>query len=93
METLNLDINKTRRIVFNSITKKAIHNAIDNPREINYNLVNTQQARRSLVLQRGPYEVHSRRTVLPAQTLCRILRVVIQEPGFDDFKNAGIATA
>ena len=32
METLNLDSNKTRRIVFNSITKKAIQNAIDNPR-------------------------------------------------------------
>ena len=48
METLNLDINKTRRIVFNSITKKAIQNAIDNPREIDYNLVNAQQARRVL---------------------------------------------
>ena len=48
METLNLDSNKTRRIVFNSITKKAIQNAIDNPREIDYNLVNAQQARRVL---------------------------------------------
>ena len=48
METLKLDSNKTRRIVFNSITKKAIQNAIENPREINYNLVNAQQARRVL---------------------------------------------
>ena len=48
METLDLDSNKTRRIVFNSITKKAIQNAIDNPREIDYNLVNAQQARRVL---------------------------------------------
>lgn len=48
VETLNLDKSKTRRIVFNSITKKAIQKAIDNPREINYNLVNAQQARRVL---------------------------------------------
>ncbi len=48
VETLDLDRNKTKRIVFNSITKKAIQKAIDNPREINYNLVNAQQARRVL---------------------------------------------
>ena len=48
VETLDLDKNKTKRIVFNSITKKAIQHAIDNPREINYNLVNAQQARRVL---------------------------------------------
>ena len=48
METLKLDRDKTRRIVFNSITKKAIQKAIENPREINYNLVNAQQARRVL---------------------------------------------
>ncbi|MGB5236694.1 MAG: type I DNA topoisomerase [Flavobacteriaceae bacterium] len=48
METLKLDRNKTKRIVFNSITKKAIQKAIDNPREIDYNLVNAQQARRVL---------------------------------------------
>ncbi|MGB5667661.1 MAG: type I DNA topoisomerase [Maribacter sp.] len=47
-ETLNLDKNKTKRIVFNSITKSAIQKAIENPREINYNLVNAQQARRVL---------------------------------------------
>jgi len=47
-ETLGLDKNKTKRIVFNSITKSAIQKAIDNPREINYNLVNAQQARRVL---------------------------------------------
>ncbi|MEX0314665.1 MAG: type I DNA topoisomerase, partial [Allomuricauda sp.] len=37
-----------KRIVFNSITKSAIQRAIENPREINYNLVNAQQARRVL---------------------------------------------
>ncbi|MGB5170586.1 MAG: type I DNA topoisomerase [Eudoraea sp.] len=47
-ETLNLDKEKTKRIVFNSITKSAIQKAIENPREINYNLVNAQQARRVL---------------------------------------------
>ncbi len=47
-ETLSLDKNKTRRIVFNSITKSAIQKAIDNPRGINYDLVNAQQARRVL---------------------------------------------
>ena len=34
--------------MFNSITKSAIQKAIENPREINYNLVNAQQARRVL---------------------------------------------
>jgi len=47
-ETLELDKDKTKRIVFNSITKSAIQKAIQNPREINYNLVNAQQARRVL---------------------------------------------
>ncbi|MEA1785499.1 type I DNA topoisomerase [Arenibacter sp. GZD96] len=47
-EELQLDKKKTKRIVFNSITKTAIQKAIDNPRDINYNLVNAQQARRVL---------------------------------------------
>lgn len=47
-ETLKLDKTKTRRIVFNSITKNAITKAIENPRGIDYNLVNAQQARRVL---------------------------------------------
>jgi len=47
-ETLGLDKDKTKRIVFNSITKSAIQKAIENPRTINYNLVNAQQARRVL---------------------------------------------
>jgi DNA topoisomerase-1 len=45
-ESLKLDKTKTKRIVFREITKNAILKAIDNPREINYNLVNAQQARR-----------------------------------------------
>ena len=47
-ETLKLDKSNTKRIVFNSITKKAITKAIENPRDIDYNLVNAQQARRVL---------------------------------------------
>ena len=47
-ETLNLNKDNTRRIAFNEITKKAIISAIENPREININLVNAQQARRIL---------------------------------------------
>ncbi|MDO9510857.1 MAG: type I DNA topoisomerase [Bacteroidales bacterium] len=47
-EALGLDANKTRRIVFHEITKTAIANAIENPRSIDLNLVNAQQARRVL---------------------------------------------
>lgn len=47
-EELKLDKNKTKRIVFHEITKTAIQKAIDNPRGINYDLVNAQQARRVL---------------------------------------------
>ena len=47
-EELKLDKSKTKRIVFHEITKSAILKAIENPREIDYNLVNAQQARRVL---------------------------------------------
>ena len=47
-ETLGLSAENTRRIVFQEITKPAILNAIQNPREIDMNLVNAQQARRVL---------------------------------------------
>lgn len=47
-EELKLDKNKTKRIVFHEITKTAILKAIDNPRSINYDLVDAQQARRIL---------------------------------------------
>ena len=47
-ETLGLDAEHTKRIVFHEITKNAILNAIENPREIDMSLVNAQQARRVL---------------------------------------------
>ena len=47
-EELKLDKSKTKRIVFHEITKTAILKAIENPRQINYDLVNAQQARRIL---------------------------------------------
>ena len=46
--TLELTDSNSKRIVFSEITKNAILNAIKNPRDINYNLVNAQQARRIL---------------------------------------------
>jgi len=47
-EVLSLDDKKTKRIVFHEITKSAILNAINNPRSIDKNLVDAQQARRVL---------------------------------------------
>lgn len=47
-EVLGLDPRSTKRIVFHEITAPAIKKAVDNPRLINMNLVNAQQARRVL---------------------------------------------
>jgi DNA topoisomerase-1 len=47
-EELELEKEKTRRIVFHEITKNAILNALENPRYIDTHLVNAQQARRVL---------------------------------------------
>jgi len=48
VEVLNLDPQRTRRIVFHEITKSAIEEAIKSPRSVDMNLVNAQQARRIL---------------------------------------------
>jgi DNA topoisomerase-1 len=48
IETLGLDPQKTKRIVFHEITKEAILHAVQNPRPLDLNLVNAQQARRVL---------------------------------------------
>lgn len=47
-ETLALEENRIKRIVFHEITKDAILNAVQNPRSIDYDVVNAQQARRVL---------------------------------------------
>ncbi len=47
-EVLGLDVDQTKRIVFHEITKRAILEAVDNPRKVDLNLVNAQQARRAL---------------------------------------------
>ena len=47
-EVLGLEIDQTKRIVFREITKPAIQKAIKNPRKVDINLVNAQQARRIL---------------------------------------------
>jgi DNA topoisomerase-1 len=47
-EQLQLEDEKTKRIVFHEITKNAILKAVENPRDIDYNMVNAQQARRVL---------------------------------------------
>ena len=47
-EQLKLKDVNTKRIVFHEITKKAILKAVENPRDIDYNMVNAQQARRVL---------------------------------------------
>jgi len=47
-EVLDLDDERTRRIVFTEITKNAIRNALEHPRGIDIDLVNAQQARRVL---------------------------------------------
>lgn len=48
VNALGLDEKKTSRVVFNEITKDAVKTAIQNPRDIDYNLVDAQQARRVL---------------------------------------------
>ncbi|MDR1260149.1 MAG: type I DNA topoisomerase [Oscillospiraceae bacterium] len=47
-QILKIDLNEINRVVFNEITPKGIQNGIKNPRKINLNLVDAQQARRIL---------------------------------------------
>lgn len=48
LEALEIEESKTKRVVYNQITESAIKKAIDNPKTIDYDLVNAQQARRIL---------------------------------------------
>jgi len=47
-EVLDLDVKKTKRIVFHEITEPAIKKAVSMPRKVDLNLVDAQQARRIL---------------------------------------------
>ena len=48
IEAAGIDLAKTKRVVFHEITKKAIEEAFENPRELDQDLINAQQARRIL---------------------------------------------
>lgn len=78
-EVLDLKKEKTRRIVFNEITKDAILKAIENPRFIDDNLVNAQQARRLLDRMVG-YEISPIlwRKVKPSLSAGRVQSVAVR---------------
>jgi DNA topoisomerase-1 len=78
-EVLGLKKEKTRRIVFNEITKDAILKAIENPRFIDDNLVNAQQARRLLDRMVG-YEISPIlwRKVRPSLSAGRVQSVAVR---------------
>ncbi|PJF21660.1 MAG: type I DNA topoisomerase, partial [Phototrophicales bacterium] len=48
LQATDMDVSRTKRVVFHEITDKAVAEAFEHPREINMNLVNAQQARRIL---------------------------------------------
>lgn len=92
-ETLGLKPENTKRIVFNEITKNAILNAIGNPRTIDQNLVNAQQARRVLDRLVG-FELSPVlwRKVKPALSAGRVQSVAVRliverEREINDFKS------
>ena len=94
-ETLQLDQAKTKRIVFSEITKTAILKAIENPREIDYNLVDAQQARRVLYrivgYELSPVLWRKIRTGLSAGRVQSVsVRLIVErERDIEDFVTAG----
>ncbi len=93
-EVLKLEPEKTRRIVFHEITKNAINEAIENPRDINQNLVNAQQARRILDRLVG-FELSPLlwKKVKPSLSAGRVQSVAVRliverENAIDDFQSS-----
>ncbi len=93
-ETLDLDENSTKRIVFHEITKNAILKAVENPRSINKQLVDAQQARRVLDRIVG-YEISPIlwKKVKPALSAGRVQSVAVRliverEDEIKSFKSA-----
>lgn len=78
-EALNLKSKDTKRIVFNEITKTAILHAVENPRNIDLNLVDAQQARRVLDRIVG-YEISPIlwRKIKPALSAGRVQSVAVR---------------
>lgn len=78
-EVLDLSENKTRRITYSEITKDAIQKAIENPRTIDKNLVDAQQARRVLDRLVG-YEISPIlwKKVKPALSAGRVQSVAVR---------------
>ncbi|MFZ3121997.1 MAG: type I DNA topoisomerase [Thermodesulfovibrionales bacterium] len=78
-EALDLSENKTRRITYSEITKDAIQKAIENPRTIDKNLVDAQQARRVLDRLVG-YEISPIlwKKVKPALSAGRVQSVAVR---------------
>ena len=89
-EQLGLKDEKTKRIVFHEITKNAILKAVENPRDIDYNMVNAQQARRVLDRLVG-YELSPVlwRKVKGGKLRLKFLDLLLQTASiFTDFKSA-----
>lgn len=93
-EALDLNPEKTKRITYSEITKEAIQNAVERPRDIDKNLVDAQQARRVLDRLVG-YEISPIlwRKVRPALSAGRVQSVAVRliverEREIQNFKSA-----
>ena len=77
-KVLDLPIDRTKRIVFHEITQRAILDAIENPRTIDLNLVNAQQAAYWIAWWASSYLPYCGRRCAPhsRQVVCRVSQCV-----------------